>query len=468
MKTLVLPELYPPQKEFCLAEGTEIGYGGAVGGGKSHVARIKMILLALEYPGIQILLIRKTLGELRGNHILPLMEILQTEHPDKNQRFAIYRDAKKEFMFPNGSRIELGYCEHEMDIYRYQGQSFDVIFMEEAALLWESVYHFLKSRNRLSGRIKGNKAFTPRMYFTFNPGGIGHQWVKAKFIDNPLVNVEGSGIVFIQARVTDNIFLMENDPEYVKKLETLPEKQKRALLYGDWNAFEGQFFEEWDESKHVIEPFAIPQHWKRFRVRDYGFDMLATYWIALDEKANGYVYKELYEANLVVSAAARKINEYTNENIYLDIAPPDLWSRSQDTGKSPADTFREFGHNLVKADNKRENGWLMMRDWLSDVEEQIVVDGEVRIIKHPKLRFFKTCKNAIRTIPLLVFDPKNPNDCLKEPHEITHAPDAIRYFCTSWTFAPTSINFQEQESWIDRAIKEKYQSKYNKGDYIIW
>ena len=117
MKTLVLPELYPPQKEFCLAEGTEIGYGGAVGGGKSHVARIKMILLALEYPGIQILLIRKTLGELRGNHILPLIEILQTEHPDKNQRFAIYRDAKKEFMFPNGSRIELGYCEHEMDIY---------------------------------------------------------------------------------------------------------------------------------------------------------------------------------------------------------------------------------------------------------------------------------------------------------------------------------------------------------------
>jgi phage terminase large subunit len=468
--TLELPELYPTQKEFCEADGEEIGFGGAVGGGKSHVARVKMILLAYQYPGIQILLVRRTLAELRGNHVLPLISTLRSQHPIKSLRFAEYKDAKKEFIFPNASRIELGYCETDNDVLRYQGQSFDVIFLEEATLFSEFIYQFLSSRNRLSGFIK--KAFKPRMYFTGNPGGIGHQWFKKKFIDDPLVNTVGYKVKFIKSRVYDNKFLMENDPNYVKKLESLPPKQRAAFLDGDWDSFEGQFFEEFDRDKHVIDPFPIPDTWRIYRTRDYGFDKLACYWVAVDHHNNAYVFREVYESNLIVSNAAMLLNERNMEDIYLDIAPRDLWNRNQDTGRSAADIFRDYGQYLTKASMNRELGWLAIREWLADVVETRVDDKgqEYKLNPHPKLRIFKTCKNLIRTLPLLIYDDKNPNDCKQEPHEITHGPDSLRYFCVSWTFAPDYIEQPKKENYFDKVIRETYEK--NRGismeGYIEW
>lgn len=463
-RTLVLPELYPTQKEFCEAEGTEICFGGSVGGGKSHVARIKMILLAFNYPGIQILLIRRTLAELRGNHVIPLTILLDAKNPNKNLRFAEYKDSKKEFLFPNGSRIELGYCEHKDDIYRYQGQAFDVIFMEEATLFEEEVYNFLKSRNRLSGNIK--KEFTPRMYFTCNPGGVGHLWVKRKFIDNPEANKPGSGIVMIRSRVYDNKFLMENDPEYVRKLEELPNKQKAAFLDGDWDVFEGQFFEEFDRDKHVIAPFPIPRHWKRYRARDYGFDMLAALWVAIDEKGNGYVYKEVHEPNLIISVAGSRLNEVNNgDQLELDLCPPDLFARNRVDYRSTVDIFQQdCGHYITKATNDRVGGWSAVREWLKDVEEEIEFydeKGEIVIKKekHPKLRIFSNCTNLIKYIPLLLYDEKNPNDAATNPHEVTHINDALRYFCASWTLNAMITPAEREKNWIEKALEQKYNEK---------
>ena len=145
----------------------------------------------------------------------------------------------------------------------------------------------------------------------------------------------------------------------------------------------------------------------------------------------------------------------------MDLAPPDLYNRNSQTGKSAVDIFREeSGHYLTKASNDRVNGWLAVKEWLA-----MTTDNQGN--KHPKLRIFANCTNLIRCLPLLVHDEKNPNDCKTEPHEITHAPDALRYFCSSWTFAPIITPQRQNEDWLNRALKEHYANE-NKGEYIEW
>lgn len=236
---------------------------------------------------------------------------------------------------------------------------------------------------------------------------------------------ESTSRIFIPSFVQDNLFLLENDPNYVRRLDSLPEKERKALKYGDWDIFEGQFFTEFDRNVHVCSPFPIPNDWRIFRTRDYGLDMCATYWIAMDWRNHIYVFKELYESNLIVSEAARKINEMTIENVSIDYAPPDLWNRNRDTGKSTADIFAENNQFLTKADNNRVTGWLAVHEWLKVIEDE---QGQ----KTSRLHIFSNCVNLIRTLPALQVDGKNPNDVANEPHELTHAPDAIRYFCTMW------------------------------------
>ena len=139
------------------------------------------------------------------------------------------------------------------------------------------------------------KPFSPRMYFTCNPGGVGHTWVKRLFIDRDYQgNERPEDYTFIKSLVYDNKFLMDNDPDYIRTLENLPENRRKAMLDGDWDIFEGQYFPEFSRDIHVIEPFAIPSDWRRYRALDYGLDMLACYWIAVDGQNKSYVYKELY------------------------------------------------------------------------------------------------------------------------------------------------------------------------------
>ena len=291
----------------------------------------------------------------------------------------------------------------------------------------------------LFSRCRGTNNYPKHIKSATNPGGIGHSWVKARFIDigEPnvvhtikLENGKTTTRIFIPSLVQDNIFMMKSDPDYINRLENLPEKEKEALLYGNWDIFDGQFFSEFDRKIHVCKPFTIPKDWKIYRTRDYGLDMCACYWIAMDYHMNAYVYKELYESNLIVSEAARKINEMTDEKIAIDYAPPDLWNRNKDTGKSTADIFAENGQFLSKADNNRITGWLAVHEWL-----KVFTDEQKQLNTH--LHIFSNCTNLIRTLPAVQFDEKNPNDVATEPHELTHAPDALRYFCTMWNMPAT-------------------------------
>lgn len=407
----LLSRVHPYQKQidFFSATAPRIAYGGARGGGKSWAMRVKFILLALTYDGIQILLLRRTFPELRENHILPLQKALKG--------IAVYKDSTKEFIFKNRSRIKLGYCQNEADILQYQGQAYEVIGMEEATQFTELQYIALTESNRLSGSVSG---FSPRMYFTCNPGGIGHNWVKRLFIDRDYKGDEKSeDYVFIPSTVFDNDYIMSQNPEYVRTLKNLPEARRRAMLYGDWDAFEGQYFPEFSRDKHSVIPFEIPDEWTRFAAFDYGLDMTACLWFAFPpSRKKLYVYRELYEPNLILSTAAEKISELScGEKIRYYVASPDLAGRRQDSGKTGFDILASNGlRGVLPANNERINGWRMIREFLKEGS-----DGEVPIA------IFSSCTNLLRTLPRLTFDSKISEDVSSTPHELTHAPDALRY-----------------------------------------
>ena len=282
---------------------------------------------------------------------------------------------------------------------------------------------------------RGANDFPKRIYITCNPGGVGHSWVKRLFIDRDYTEAENpEDYEFIQSKVYDNTVLMEKDPEYVRMLETLPEDMRKAWLDGDWNVFAGQYFREWRDSIHVIEPIEIPWWWRRYFAMDYGLDMLAGYWIAVDGEGQAYVYREVYQSGLIASEAAQKIKELTGgENIEQWLAPPDLWNRRNDTGRSVADIFMEQDIPLTQVDNDRINGWQDVHEWLKPYDTTDIITGEPK--KAAGLRFFRNCRNVIRCLPMVQYDDHKPNDVAKEPHELTHAPDAIRYFCSGRPFA---------------------------------
>lgn len=419
---LNLGELNAKQTKFFESKAKYTAYGGARGGGKSHAVRILAVLGALKYPGIRILIIRRTYAELQANHIEPICSMIP------QPSVAVYNVQLHQMYFTNGSTIKFGHFNsYQSASQEYQGQEYDWIFMDEAT-------QFLESEFRLMGGcLRGVNEFPKRFYLTCNPGGIGHRWVKRLFIDrqfktdssNPEENEDPEEYNFIQATVEDNTALMrsEGGRAYLKSLSALPENIRAAHRYGDWDALSGNYFPEFSTAVHVVNPFAIPKHWKRYRTIDYGLDMLAVLWVAVDEDGRAYVYRELKMTDQIVTDAARLIHDNTglSEKIQITFAPPDLWNRQKDTGKNMAELFMTSGVALVKADNNRVQGWLQVKEFLK------VKNGK------PGLVIFKTCRGLIEDIQAIQSDEKNPNDCAKEPHEITHINDALRYFCISRT-----------------------------------
>ncbi len=448
MAKIEIPHPYPPQIKFFEAKTKYVAYGGARAGGKSWAARIKAVLLANGNPGIQILLLRRDLPSLRENHLLPLQKLLKG--------VAVYRGSTRDFTFPNGSRIVLGYCASESDVLQYQGQAYDVIFLEEATQFTKFQYEALTESNRPSGRTE--TPFPSRMYFTCNPGGVGHAWMKRLFIDRNYADEENpDDYTFIPAKVYDNEFIMKNSPDYVRTLENLPPDRRRAMLHGDWDVFEGQYFEKFSRDIHVVEPFEIPKHWNRYVSIDYGLDMFAALWIAVDEYGNAYVYKEIHESNLIISDAARRLIEVNNgDNILMSFAPPDLFNRRQDTGRSAVDIFLDSGWYFYKSNNNRVQGWYDLGEWLKPVEQS---DGTFKA----KLMFFKNCTHIIHDLPLLQHDEKNPNDVANEPHEITHAPDALRGFVCGRPIASEPAPADAAEELYDDFEEEDINSFINYG-----
>ncbi|MFA9381816.1 MAG: terminase large subunit domain-containing protein [Acetanaerobacterium sp.] len=403
------------QKEFHACGAEEVFYGGAKGGGKSCGLVMEALAYALEYAGAKCYLFRESYDDLEAN----LVEEWQNKVPAE---LYTYNQSKHIATLVNGTKVYFRYISNDIDAAKYQGRSIDFIGVDELTK------HSQKAIQILLSCLRSPQGFPPVFRGTGNPGGKGHTWVKARYItptgygQREYTDKEtGNRIAFIPATVYDNAVIMRNDPAYVRRLENLPSAEKKAFLHGDWDIFEGQYFSEWNRAVHVIKPFPIPIHWKRYFAMDYGLDMLAGYWIAVDTYGRAYVYKEIYKSGLIMSEAAKACKAVTIEKIYQYIAPPDLWNRRQDTGKSVADIFSEQGMPLTKAQNNRVMGWYNLKEWLQPVQDEA---GAMIA----NIRIFENCENLIYCLPELQFDDKDPNDCATEPHEITHAPDALRYF----------------------------------------
>lgn len=407
----------PKQAEFLSSNHRYTAYGGARGGGKSWAVRVKGVGGALYYPGIKILMLRRTYPELENTIISPLIELLNTaalNGKPAGDRLFTYNATMRTLFFANGSMIKFGHLQSANAVTEYQGQEYDWIFMDEAT-------HFTEWEFRvLAATLRGMNKIPKRMYLTCNPGGVGHLWVKRLFVERDFrAGEDPKDYLFIPATVEDNTALMDHSPDYIQMLDLLPDDLRAAHRYGDWDAMAGQFFGEFRRETHVVKPFLLPREWPRYRAIDYGLDMFACLWVAVDFGGRAWVYREVQQPGLIVSDAAALMRGLTlpEERIEYTIAPPDLWSTQKDTGRTMAEVFARNGVGLARASNSRVQGWLTLKEYLKPG-----ADGR------PNLLVTEDCPCIIRNLPALRHSDKNPSDCATEPHDITHICDALRYF----------------------------------------
>jgi len=234
-------------------------------------------------------------------------------------------------------------------------------------------------------------------------------------------------LVVLSTHYDNNYLTLEQRASIEQYRTTDPEKY---LQLGEARFIRpsGTFFKEFDKDIHVIEPFIIPSHWKRYISLDYGLDKFAVLWFAVDTHNNTYVYKEIHEENLIISEAAKRLKEVNGVDNYDCIyAPPDLWNRRQETGKSAIDIFGDNGLGMVKSNNKRVLGWLSVKEHLKVLDSRDTHTGKE--IKTSKLKIFNNVETLIKYIPKVLRCEKDPNDVASEPHELTHILDALRGYC---------------------------------------
>ena len=251
---------------------------------------------------------------------------------------------------------------------------------------------------------------------TYNPWVNSH-WTKVRFFDK----VDPDAFT-LTTTYKCNEWLDEADRTLIENLQKTDPERYLVVGLGEYGIPGGAYFDEFRKDIHVVEPFEIPKDWRRYVTLDYGLDKLAAYWIAVDWHNKAYCYKEVYKSGLIISAAAKEVLRVNDgEEIYQYLAPPDLWNRQRETGLNTAELFGQHGIRLWKASNNRVQGWLNLKEWLAPYNDE-------QGTKTAPLTFFKNCTNIIRCLPQLQCDEKNPNDVSTEPHELTHGPDAIRYW----------------------------------------
>jgi phage terminase large subunit len=385
----------------------ELALGGKRGPGKSHAILMQVAYDCQRTPGLKVLFLRKVMKS--------AAESLE-DQATRVLRFVPHSQTANRIEFPNGSRILLGGYNTERDIEKYQGIEYDCIVVEEVTQITKD------RREKLSGsRRTSNQDWRARSYYATNADGLGLPDFKKDFVI-PARNGEQGRRWFMDVSHIHNPFV---DPEYQHYLDSLTGALRKAWRDGDWDAFEGMAFPQWDYDRHTCEPFQPPEHWPRWRAGDWGsYAPLSHYWFARDpDIGRVYVYRELYEAGLTDRAAARKIAEMTppDEQISVTYGDPNSYFKKSNkdfTVFTPADEYAKEGIIISKADNDRINGKRKVDDALADLP-----DGR------PGLVIFRNCKDLIRTLPDLPRDPLHPEDVDTKAED--HAYDGLRYGLTN-------------------------------------
>lgn len=449
MKELHIGTPSAKQDQFLRASKRYVAFGGARGGGKSWAVRTKAKLLALRYPGIRLLIVRRSYPELINNHINQLRSELAG--------IARYNDKDKVLKFGNGSTINFMYCARDSDLDRLQGVEYDVIFLDEATQL--SGYQM----QTITACLRGVNTFPKRVYYTCNPGGQGHGYIKRLFVDRRFEEGEDpQEYEFIQSLVTDNRALMRAQPDYIRQLEALPPKLREAWLYGRWDIYEGQFFEEFRTQPdpqmcedagitteealqqrrftHVIPAFDLAsgeaRGWSILRSYDFGYAKpFSCAWWAVDYDGTLYRILELYGCTKTPNEGVkwspdeqfRKVAEIERSHPWLKgrkisgVADPAIWDASR--GESIADVAVRYGVYFTPGDHERIAGWMQCHYRL-----QFDRNGYARCY------IFDSCAGFLRTIPLLQYSETHPEDLDTDGED--HIADEWRYLCMSRPVKP--------------------------------
>jgi hypothetical protein len=427
-----------PQSRFLQATELEVLYGGAAGGGKSY-AMIADPMRYFDNPNFVGLLLRRTNDELRE-----LIRETQKLYP-KVFKGCKWKEQASKWVFPSGAEFWITYLDKDSDVYRYQGQSFAWIGMDELTQYpTPFAYTYLRSRLR-STDPQLSKSLAMRA--TTNPGGPGHGWVKKFFVDpeipgKPFWATDEHGEIirypddskygdlagqplnkriFIPAKLSDNPYLYE-DGVYERNLLSLSEDQRRKLLDGDWSVMEGAAFPEFSTRTHVCEPFDIPDGWRKFRSGDFGYaSHSAVLWFAIDPDGTLYVYRELYVSKKTGQELARLVRELErfDVNMTYGVLDSSVWHKRGHFGPSIAEEMIQAGCRWKPSD--RTDGSRIAGK--NRLHELLRVNSFTGL---PGIIIFNNCRQLIADLPMIPSDPDGGED-IDDKYVSDHTYDALRY-----------------------------------------
>lgn len=413
-----------PQEQFHTATEADVLYGGASGGGKSHAITAEGIKWCARYPGLRVLLVRKSYDELEESIFPALRKFGYAQAVG-----ARWNGVKNELRFPNGSYFRFRYLETIDDAARRQGGEYQLLLVDELALMMPGVVDILRyERLRSAGGLPviGVRA-------TSNPGGPDHGGVKKRYVeateDGTKVATDEHGLTirFIKAKATDNPHL---DPMQRKRLDAIPDPNRRAAMRdGDWGTFSGAVFPQFSKERHTLDPFSLPQSWRRYNGVDWGYTApWAVLWGAVDEDDRLWIYRELYQRQVGEADQARMILEAgAGEHIIARWADDAMWATRGDA-KPIADIYADNGVHLTPAGKGPGSRITGLQRWHSFLAEAPACPHHRSLGQEtcPRVHIFRNCPNLISEIESLPYATKgNTEDA--DPKAPDHAYDAGRY-----------------------------------------
>lgn len=452
-------KLYPRQQQALMSPAAEVLYGGALGGGKSYLARVASIIYSAEIPGLITYLFRRTFKEVLANHVHTPGGFLEMLEPMMRTNDVVFSKSDYSFTFWNGSRIQLAHSQYESDIYTHQGAQIGFLIVDEATSFTADMIRYIRSRVRLGSLNIPDKwkGLFPRILYTANPGGVGHNYFKSGFVNQGPDHVfkapdDDGGMTrqYIPAKLTDNKILLANDPDYATRVKGMGRPEVvQAMLDGNWDVVSGAAFSDlWVPTIHVVKPFQIPRGWDIDRGYDYGSSAPAAYLLFAESDGEEYrnpstgreiwypqgslfVFGEIYFADknrkglrMTAAQQASKMHRYEIERgLQSRVAPGPA-----DNAIFSAEPGQESSHSLMAAEGvsftrgdkspgSRILGVSLMR--------QMLLNSMNEPKEGPGFYVTSNCVHTIRTVPSLDKDEDKPDDVNSDGED--HIWDVIRY-----------------------------------------